>query len=329
MPKSNISFDLSSERVVVVGNGNVAMDVARILVTPPDLLSTTDITDYALDALRQSKIREVVMLGRRGPAQAAFTNPELKEFGELPGVAVIVDPQDLVLDQASAAALETDKGAKKNLETLKAYAAKTDHNRNGERKLVMRFLVSPVELMGENGKITHVKIEKNQLVAQADGSIRPQGTGHYETLEVGLVFRSVGYKGTALVDVPFDEKSGTIPNQAGRVTHNGAVVAGEYVVGWAKRGPSGIIGTNKPDSAATVNSMKEDLAKEDLAALPLISDEKRDRNLIETLLQERGVDFVTYHDWRKIDQAEIERGVPHGRPRIKYHTVADMLKLCR
>jgi ferredoxin--NADP+ reductase len=319
-----LSFDLSHERVVVVGNGNVAMDVARILITPPDILATTDITDYALEALRHSKVREVVMLGRRGPAQAAFTNPELKEFGELPGVDVIVDPQELELDRVSAQALEKDKNAKKNFDTLQAYAAKTDLQ--GERRLVMRFLVSPVEITGEGGKVSQIKLEKNALVASPDGSLKAKGAGEFETLTAGLVFRSVGYKGIALADVPFNEKSGTIPNVAGRVTESkdGELLPGQYVVGWAKRGPSGIIGTNKPDSAATVKAMVEDLA-----TLSPIADEKRDRSLVEQLLRSKGVDFVTYSDWRKIDKSEISRGEPLGRPRVKYHTVADMLKVCR
>lgn len=318
----DLDFDLSCERVVVVGNGNVAMDVARILLTDPDELASTDISDYSLEKLRQSKVKEVVMLGRRGPVQSAFTNPELKEFGELAGVNVKIDPHDLELDEASAAALPTDKNANKNVETMRHYLTRTENK--GDKTIWMRFLVSPVEIFGTNGKVSGIKLERNKLVVQADGSIKAVGTGEYETLEVGMVLRSVGYKGAPLAGVPFDSSSGTIPNVAGRVTSTkgGDIVPGEYVVGWAKRGPSGIIGTNKPDSAATVTSMVQDLPE-----LKPISDEKRDRALVEGLLKERGIRYITYKDWARLNQHEIAQGSEQGRPRIKSYRVADMLEV--
>ncbi len=318
---ANLTFDLSQERIIVVGNGNVAMDVTRILVTPPDELAKTDIADYALEALRNSKVKEVVMLGRRGPAQAAFTNPELKEFGELEGVDVIVDAADLELDPASLETLESDKTARKNVETLKLYAART--GRKGERRIIMRFLVSPVEIIGQDGRVSAVKIEKNQLIAASDGTIRAKGTGQYETLEAGLIFRSVGYRGVALPGVPFDDNTGTIANVAGRImqAHTGEVSAGEYVVGWAKRGPTGIIGTNKPDSAATVNAMIEDLP-----SIKPITPEKRDRAAIEQLLKERKPNYVSFEAWSKLNQIEISRGQAQNRPRVKFTSVSDMLE---
>jgi ferredoxin/flavodoxin---NADP+ reductase len=313
----DLEFDLSHERVVVVGNGNVAMDVTRILATDPEELATTDIADHALAALRESKVQEVVMLGRRGPAQAAFTSPELKEFGELKGVDVIVDPADLELDEASAAFVASDKTATKNLAMLREYAARG--NTGAPRRIVMRFLVSPVELLGAE-RVEMVRIERNILVTGSDGSARAKGTGEFDTIAAGMVLRSVGYKGAALNEVPYDPDKGTIPNSEGRVTVSpgGAVVAGQYVVGWAKRGPSGVIGTNKPDAAATVAKLVEDLPS--LALAPT-----RDDDAMEKLLRERVVDVVTYKDWSALDTHETTLGSAQGRPRVKVTRVPEML----
>ncbi|HEU5086752.1 MAG TPA: FAD-dependent oxidoreductase, partial [Roseiflexaceae bacterium] len=255
----DMTFDLTSPTAVVVGNGNVAMDVTRILVKSPDELAKTDIAPYALEALRASKVREVVMLGRRGPAQAAFTTPELKEFGELAGVDVIVDPRDLELDEHSAAALANDKTAIRNVELLRAYADRPVGD--APRRIVMRFLESPVEIIGRAGHVQAVTIERNRLVMDSNGGLRAKGTGIFETIEAGLVLRSVGYRGVPLPNVPFDEVAFTIPNVAGRVIHGASseAVEREYVVGWAKRGPSGVIGTNKADAVSTVAAMLEDL----------------------------------------------------------------------
>ncbi|MCX7790229.1 MAG: FAD-dependent oxidoreductase [Chloroflexaceae bacterium] len=314
----DLPIDLSCERVLVVGNGNVAMDVTRILVSDPEELAKTDIADHALEVLRASKVREVVMLGRRGPAQAAFTNPELKEFGELPGVDVIVDPADLELDPLSEASLAEDKTAAKNVEMLRAYAARG--STGAPRRIVMRFLVSPVEVIGKDGRVAAVRIERNQLFQAPDGSLRPRGTGVYETIECGMILRSVGYKGVPLPGVPYDQATGTIPNRGGRVIDpaTGEPVPGEYVVGWAKRGPSGVIGTNKPDAAATVALMLEDV--------PLLTPAPGDGD-IESLLRERGVDFVSYEDWKTLDTHETSRGAAQGRPRVKVTRVDEMMEI--
>jgi ferredoxin--NADP+ reductase len=260
------------------------------------------------------------MLGRRGPAQAAFTTPELKEFGELPGVDVMVDPADLELDALSAAGLAEDKTAQKNVELLRAYAARGSSG--APRRILMRFLASPVELLGESGHVSAVKIERNQLVQAADGSVRAQGSGLFETLPCGLVLRSVGYRGVPLPDVPYSRGSGTIPNIDGRVIHEeqGTPIAGEYVVGWAKRGPSGVIGTNKPDAAATVVSMLADLP-----SLPGAADDAD----VTTLLHERGVDYVTYADWKRLDAHEAAAGAQQGRPRVKVTRVDEMMAIIR
>jgi ferredoxin--NADP+ reductase len=321
----DMQFDLAHERVIVVGNGNVAMDVARILVTDPDELAKTDMADYAIEALRKSKVREVVMLGRRGPAQAAFTNAELKEFGELAGVKVIVDPADLELDKESEADLAEDKIAVRNVEILRQYATRTDWS--GERTIRMRFLVSPIEIIGdERGEVKAVKIEKNQLMLDSNGGLRAKGTGIFETLDAGMILRSVGYRGVPLHGVPFDEASFTISNIAGRVVHatSGEPIPGEYAVGWAKRGPSGVIGTNKPDSVSTVAAMLEDLAE-----LPGIPDENRDLSKVLALLERRKPDYVTYDGWKILDAYETTRGAEQGRPRVKVTHVPEMLEIIK
>jgi ferredoxin/flavodoxin---NADP+ reductase len=318
----DLEFDLSQERVVVVGNGNVAMDVTRILVTDPDELAKTDIADYALDALRASNVREVVMLGRRGPAQAAFTNAELKEFGALNNVKVLIDRADLELDPDSAAALAEDKIAAKNVDLLRMYAERADWV--GEKTIRMRFLASPIEIIGANGRVAAVKIERNRLVGDGTGALRAKGTGVIETLDAGMVLRSVGYRGVPLKGVPFDEMNFTITNIAGRVVHStsGDTIAGEYVVGWAKRGPSGVIGTNKPDAVSTVAAMIEDLP-----TLTGIADAYRDPSTIEALLKARKPDYVTYGDWKKLDAYELARGAEQGRPRVKVTRVPEMVQI--
>src|SRR5260221_3258031 len=297
-------FDLSQENAVVIGNGNVAMDVARILASSYDELRKTDIADYALEALRNSKVKDITMLGRRGPAQAAFTNPELKEFGELAEADVIVLPEDIALDSLSRAALEAehDATAEKNMKTLEEYAQRPIGNK--KKRIHMRFLWSPVELLGTN-HVEQIKLVKNELQAAPDGSLKARATDKFETIPVGLVFRSIGYMGVPLADLPFDQRAGIIPNDHGRVIDpaTSQPVPGEYVVGWIKRGPSGIIGTNKPDSVETANQMIQDVV-----SLQELEPGKATRDSLEQLLRERKPAFVTYSDWQHIDQAEIENG---------------------
>jgi ferredoxin/flavodoxin---NADP+ reductase len=316
----DLPIDLSCERAVVVGNGNVAMDVTRILVMSPDTLLKTDIADHALEKLRESKIREVVVLGRRGAAQAAFTTPEIKELGKLEGVDVIVDPHNIELDPTSQVEIEEDRTAKANLECLHAYATRTQHTT--PRRITMRFLASPVEIVGVNGRITAMRIERNELVVDSNGGLRSKGTGTFEIIEAGLVMRSIGYRSVPIEGVPFDHATSTINNIAGQVVHpnTGEVIPGEYVVGWAKRGPTGLIGNNKPDSAATVEAM--------LADLPMlhgISDDHHDLSQVVAFLSERGIDYVTYQDWKMLDQYEVACGVMQGRPRVKVTTVPEMM----
>lgn len=321
----DLHFDLTQPHVAVIGNGNVAMDVARILARSEAELATTDIADYALDALRSSRVTDIYVLGRRGPAQAAFTNPEIKELGELADADVIVLPEEAALDPLSQEMLtrEPDRTAMNNVQTLQAYAQKPPTGKR--RRIHMRFLWSPVELIGTD-RVEAIKIVKNELQLADDGSLRPRPTDRTEIIPVGLVFRSIGYKGVALPDVPFDSKAGVIPNQQGRVINpaSGTPITGEYVAGWIKRGPSGVIGTNKPDSVESVK-----LALEDAAAGRVHMPEQPQRAAVESLLTERGIELVCYEDWLRLDGIEQERGKALGRPRLKFSRVEDMLAAIR
>ncbi len=314
-------FDLGCEHVVVVGNGNVAIDVARILLHSPDRLATTDIADHALAALRESRVRRVTVLGRRGPAQASFTNPELREFGRLEGISAVADGGELALDAVSEAAIEDDAVKTRNMATLRGYAESAPGE--GDRVVRFRFFVSPLEIVGEGGRVTGVRVERNRLVARGDGYMRAVGTGETEVVPCGMVIRSVGYRGKPLPGVPFDERRGIVPNEGGRVVGGaggGGVVPGEYVVGWAKRGPSGVIGTNKADAAATVALMREDREAGVFAG----TDDAPD---LADLLRDRDVHWVDHEGWKRLDAHETASGQAEGRPRVKLCTVAEMLEV--
>ena len=311
----HLEFDLSGERAIVVGNGNVAMDVARMLALSAEELAPTDTTDTAIAVIAGSGLREIVMLGRRGPAQAAFTNPELKELGELAAADVVIDPADLALDPASEAALAGDRSiARRNVELLREYAAREPEGK--PRKLSLRFCVSPVAILGD-GKVEAVEVVRNMLVADESGQLRAFPTEERETIPCGIVLRSVGYRGIALPGVPFDEGSGVIPNTEGRVLgENGEPTPGLYCAGWIKRGPSGVIGTNKKDAAETAAHVLED------AEAGLLPAGEGD---LEALLVEHGLPFVEYAGWEAIDEHERGLGAPHGRPRVKLVTWDELL----
>ena len=298
----DLSFDLSGERAVVVGNGNVAIDCARMLALTAAELAPTDTVAAAERAIIDSGIREIMMLGRRGPVQAAFTPPELQELGELAGADVIVDPHDLELDPASADALEHDRErARRNVELLREFARREP--KGLPRRIVLRFLVSPVEIVG-SGRVEGVELVRNELVSER-GRLAARPTAARETIPCGLVLRSVGYLGVELSGVPFDEETGVMPNDGGRVT--GAERT--YCAGWIKRGPSGVIGTNKKDATETVDALLADARAGRLVA-PSGGD-------LGELLDERGVLFVDYEGWQAIDAAERSMGEPLGRPRVK------------
>jgi ferredoxin--NADP+ reductase len=316
-------FDLSVERAAVVGVGNVAVDVARILCRTREELVTTDIADYALEALSRSRIREVYLLGRRGPAQAAFTNPEIKELGELAGADIEVRPEEVALDPLSRAAVEKsqDRATTKKVEILQGYALQKPGGKS--RKLVVRFLVSPVELIGDaTGRVVTLRLVRNELCATETGALQPRATSRFEELPVGLVFRSVGYRGVPLPGVPFNEKWGVILNNKGRVLDPDTKqpVVGEYTAGWIKRGPSGVIGTNKPDAAETVQCMFEDLAGGRVLAPAHAA-----TAAAEALVRQRQPGFVSYADWLKLNELEVARGRAQGRPRVKFTRVEEML----
>jgi ferredoxin--NADP+ reductase len=320
----HLTFDLSVERVAVVGVGNVAVDVARILCRRVEELEKTDIADYALDALRRSRVREVYMLGRRGPAQAAFSVPELRDLAELPDVALVVRPQEAEVDEASRALLnsDSDREATKKIELLQELAGQP---RAGcARRLMIRFLVSPIELIGNgSGEVAGVRLVRNSLTPGRNGGIRAEPTGELESLPAELVFRSVGYRGVPLPGLPFRADAGVVPNDRGRVLgpDGREPLPGIYVAGWIKRGPTGVIGTNKSDAVETVTCMMRDLESG-----KFLEPAEPTAGAAECLVKSRQPRHITYADWRRINEIEVTRGKVLGRPRVKFVTAEEMLK---
>ena len=301
-----LPFDLDVERAVVIGNGNVALDVARMLALTPEELAPTDTTDPAIEAIGGSPIREIVIVGRRGPAQASWTTQELKEMGELAGADVNVDPAEL------EGAAEDDTHVHRNMEVLRRYAATEP---SGKPRVVrFAFFRSPVALHGD-GKVEAVELVRNTL-DEKDGRLVAVPTEDRETIECGLVFRSVGYRGVGLPEVPFDERRGTILNEGGRVTGEERT----YCAGWIKRGPTGIIGTNKKDATETVSLLLEDVEQGRVA-----HDDAATADAVEALLAERGVRAVVYSGWASIDEVERTAGEKLGRPRVKLRTWDELL----
>lgn len=308
--------DISSGRAVVVGNGNVALDVARILVTDPDVLATTDIADHALKSLHDRGVEEVLIVGRRGPLQAPFTTLELRELGDLEGLAdvdVIVDPADFedISDEDVEAAGKT---VRNNIKVLRGYAEREP--RGAKRRIVFRFRTSPIEIKGE-GRVESIVLGRNQLVDD-NGRIVAKDTGEREELPAQLVVRAVGYRGVPTPGLPFDDRNGTIPHTSGKIDGR----RNEYVVGWIKRGPTGVIGSNKSDSQETVDTLVSDLSGADLADVDADHSEK----LVEWLL-ERQPKLITDDHWKLINEYERSAGEPHGRPRVKLTSVADLLRI--
>ena len=306
--------DLSRARAVVIGNGNVAVDVARMLVTDPDVLALTDIADHALETLRPCGVQEVLLVGRRGPLQSAFTTLELRELGELEGVDVVVDPADLegISDDDAAAA---GKIAKNNIKVLREYA--TREARPGHRRIVLRFFTSPIEIKGD-GEVESIVLGGNELTTDASGRMVAADTGAREELPVQLVVRSVGYRGVPTPGLPFDDKNGTIPHTGGRIEGR----RNEYVAGWIKRGPSGVIGTNKKCSQDTVDTVVGDLADTEVTGR---SDDYAGE--LAEWLASRQPRLVTDAHWQVIDRFEREAGEPHGRPRAKLSSLNELLRI--
>ena len=315
----HLEFDLTHERAVVIGNGNVALDVARMLVLTQGELAPTDTTDAAIAAISMCGIREIVILGRRGPVQAAWTSTELGELGELEGAEVVVDPAELELDPTSAAELEgASNVVQRNMELLREFAARPRGSK--PRHVTLRFRTSPVAILGEE-RVEGVEVVRNRLEPDDRGSVRAVPTDEREVIPCGIVFRSVGYRGVGVPGVPFDEAAGVIANVGGRVVDEGQAVPGIYCAGWIKRGPTGVIGTNKKDATETVELLLEDARA---GLLP-----PRSGDTIDDLLEERGVDVVMYAGWERIDQVERARGETQGRPRVKLCSWDELLAAAR
>lgn len=309
--------DLSSETAVVVGLGNVAIDLTRILAKSVAELSRTDIADHALEQLAESRVREIILIGRRGPAQTRFTTKELRELGELDNADIIVDPAELELDPYSEMEADSDAMTKRNLEVMRQFSTRPVTGK--PRRVHLRFLRSPVELRG-SGRLEEAVLERNELSGAPGLGLSATGTGELETLSTGLLLRSVGYRGTALPGVPFDPAASVIPNERGAVLAepHGEPVPGLYTVGWIKRGPSGVIGSNRADAMETVQRLLEDTPR--TLSGPVT------RDAILQLLRSRNVRAVDFSDWEQLDRLELERGQQQGRPRVKLVDVEAMLE---
>ena len=319
-------FNLDTERAVVIGNGNVAADVARMLALTLEELETTDTADHAIEPIANSNIKEIVVLGRRGCAQAAFTNPEVRELGEMEDADIIIDPADVEIAEASRAFLDSedaDPTNHRNVEIFTDFAGREPEGKR--RRIVMRFCTSPIEIKGD-GQVESIVVGRNELVRDESGRVRAVDTGEREELETGLVLRSVGYKGIGLEGLPFDDDRGVIPNDHGRVHElDGDQIPGLYVVGWIKRGPSGVIGTNKKDAQDTVDSLLEDGAAGKLARPAGDTSPEA----IAELIAERAPNAIGFEGWQSIDQAEVGRGEPLGRPRVKFCSIDEMVEAAR
>lgn len=308
--------DLSTGRAVVVGNGNVALDVARILVTDPDVLAATDIADHALQSLHDRGVEEVLIIGRRGPLQAPFTTLELRELGDLEGlgdVDVIVDPADFadITDEDIEAAGKT---VRNNIKVLRGYSERTP--KGAKRRIVFRFRTSPIEIKGTD-KVEAIVLGRNELVDDG-GRVVARDTGEREEVPAQLIVRAVGYRGVLLPGLPFDDRNGTIPHTDGRIEGR----RNEYVVGWIKRGPTGVIGSNKSDSQETIDTLVADLSGAELTELEADHSEQ----LVQWLV-ERQPKLVTDDHWKLINEYERSAGEPHGRPRVKLTSVAELLRI--
>jgi NADPH-dependent glutamate synthase beta subunit-like oxidoreductase len=300
---------------VVVGVGNVALDVARVLARTPAELEPTDMPQHVLDTLAATTVEEITVLGRRGPAQASFTTQELRELDGLEGATVLVDAADLELDPGAEERAAADRNVTRNLAVLRGWADHTPEP--GRTRLRLRFFGRPVRLLGEE-RVNGVEVERTAV----DGDGRAMGTGELDVLPADLVVRSVGYRGIPLPGLPVDEHRGTVPHEAGRVLRNGRPSPGEYVAGWIKRGPSGVVGHNKHDARETVASLLADAAEGRLQTSGPVGD------LVAELVA-RGADPVLLDDWRAIDAAEMALGASKGRARTTLHERESLMAAVR
>ncbi|MBB3973915.1 FAD-dependent oxidoreductase [Hansschlegelia beijingensis] len=312
------SFDLSCETAVVLGHGNVAIDVCRILSKSVDELRQTDICSHALEALAESRVRDVHLVGRRGPAQAKWTAKEIRELGTLSEADVVLDPADLAIGPACAAEIADARGVTA-AQSLKILRTLEGRPRERRKAIHLRFNLSPKAIEGA-GRVERVLFDRCRLSGEPFAQVATP-CGETAAIEAGLVFRSVGYTGVAIEGVPFDARSGTIPHLRGRVMDQGGPAPGLYVVGWIKRGPSGVIGVNRACSLETVETLLSDLH----GAAP----GKRGRAGLRGLLERRGARPVDFGAWKLIDDAERRAGSAAGKPREKLTSIAEMLAAAR
>ena len=315
-------FDLTSKRVAIIGMGNVAIDCARILCQDPENLAKTDIAQHALEALRQSEVEEVFLIGRRGPVQAAFTPAEVRELLHLPKVDAVMRASDLELDDHSKEELsKASRNTKLNLEILQQIHDQGD--RGNPRKLHLCFLISPTKIEGSE-KVEGLELVHNEIVKEG-GVLRAKATDEVMHLNVDMVFRSIGYMGEAIPGLPFDDRRGTLPNDQGQLLDgvDGKLLNQEYTAGWIKRGPSGVIGTNKQDATETVSRLKKNWQTSPTPQPKLVQHDLLD------LLKKKKIQFVSFEDWKKLDKFEIEQGQQNGKSRHKICEVQEMLDLIR
>ncbi|MEY1673137.1 FAD-dependent oxidoreductase [Gordonia sp. ABKF26] len=317
---ADTAFDLSGHRAVIVGNGNVALDVARILLMDRETLARTDIADHALRSLEMSNIREVVLLGRRDHTHAAFTTPELLGLAALEDIDIVLDDPDL-----QSALQATDSTGRAKAQALTdAVLAQAGRSRSSGKRIVLRFLASPVAIVGTE-RVESVTVARNRMIADDHGSMIAEQTAEVETIETGLVLRSIGYRGRAVADLPFDDRSGTLPNEEGRVIDptTGTWVKGTYAAGWIKRGPSGVIGTNRADALDTVDALLDDYRRG-----LLVAPATTDSDLVD-LIRARRPQNVDRLQWQRIDDHETSAGHTQNRPRVKLTDTRDMLLAAR
>lgn len=317
---SEQTFDLSAETVAIIGQGNVAADVCRILAKPAHELEKTDMASHAVSALAESKVRKIYVIGRRGPAQAKFTARELKEIGGLPNCDVRIDPESMVLNAASESELAS-KGNNASLKTYKIFQTFAEHRQTkAPIEIIFRFYESPVRIVGTD-RVEGLVLERNTLVGEPFQQTA-EGTGMTRELPCELVFRSIGYRALPIPSVPYDERRGVLPNSAGRVVDDAGPVRGLYAAGWIKRGATGVIGTNRADAVETIQSLLEDMPYLDQASKP--GDSR-----VRSIAARRGARVVSYRDWKQIDASEVSRGSSVGKPREKFVRVPEMLDAIR
>lgn len=316
-PDFPLTWPLNAKEIAVIGNGNVALDVARMLIKLPDDLLSTDIPDHVYQGLKNSPVTDVHVFGRRGPAQVKFSPLELREALHVNGVQAIVDPADFQFDEGSQAAIDSNNQIRVMVKTLQDL--KDNPQSTQGRRLHLHFFHSPLEVIGQDGKVSAIKFERTKL----DGTGNVTGTGEIVEYPVQAVYRAVGYFGSELDEIPFDAKSGVISNEEGRVLDSsGKHIPGVYCTGWIKRGPVGLIGHTKADAIETIGHLIEDRANWWQPAAPA------EEAIIETL-RERGVDFMDWKRWLNVDAKERALGEGDGRERIKLFDRSEMLRISK